>query len=132
MRSYRESDKYKKDQVKFCLCTCKGELRATFKSRPTANVLILFMSLLNRVRLKWNRNTQKLAKDISNVVYSPLFSLEPLRITEGWFQRKQSVWPSFSVFFLVNVSCLYKINLSFRNYLLLLILKGSLKSCFPL
>lgn len=50
MRSYRESDKYKKDQVKFC--TCKGELRATFKSRPTANVLILFMSLLNRVRLK--------------------------------------------------------------------------------
>lgn len=52
MRSYRESDKYKKDQVKFCLCRCKGELRATFKSRPTANVLILFMSLLNRVRLK--------------------------------------------------------------------------------
>lgn len=52
MKSYRESDKYKKDQVKFCLCTCKGELRATFKSRPTANVLILFMSLLNRVRLK--------------------------------------------------------------------------------
>lgn len=71
---------------------------------------VLFMNLLNKVRLNWNRNTQKLAKDLSNVVYSMSLSLEPLRITKGCFQWKPSVWPSSSVFFPVNVSCLYKIN----------------------
>lgn len=59
MRSYRESDKYKKDQVKFCLYTCKGELRGYVQKQTDRECLNSFHEPIEQSAFKIETETLK-------------------------------------------------------------------------